>query len=1007
MAPIWQPRTQGIYKYDIALERINDILEPAALLETIAGRSSDAIAIKDLDFRYLFVNKRFAELMGIADDRLIGLTDAEAGTSTNILDQLALSGGNDLSDETTEMGDNYPPDTRLQKLNGYQVVTNRGQVTDIDGVCNDVHTMRVPLRGKCGSPTALLIHSIELTGDTDKKLKQQTRIVQSAATEIALQAIDSKLSRLSTRNNLLTALNSITLQLVNRTELTPLLQHIAREIVKLFKADLVQINMLHESGNYLETVCTAGDGFQCRPHRFRYGEGASGLAWKTRAVQFIDDYQNFDNKLDGLEDLQSCAAIPIFRNDTVIGTIDIAFSCNNQQPLDNTIDNRDVLDQLSQLTTVAIENAAMHEATLATLEKTTALNELSKLIHNKSDLADVLRQSSETVLSISEAVMVSILEATASGLCCDHTAYRGDFRINSIGPGERSINPETNTENIGSQDTTAGNTPDDKSQPFNTSLCNHPTAKWCYDNAAPVIIRENEDSQFESGAMALWRREQRIGPSLYFPLIHEQDTYGVLVIHRHIDQPSFTDSELNLLQIAGNQISFAIYQSALLAKIRHEAYHDGLTQLPNRVYFEKRLAESIESERFSASRFAVLFMDLDGFKSVNDTLGHGVGDKLLRCVSDRLAASIRDGDLLVRLGGDEFAVLLHDLEDRGTAVAIAARLNQSLQNTVDIDGYKITISVSIGLSFYPTDGYTADELLKNADIAMYQAKGSGKNRINCFDENMALKYQERIRLETDLRDAVHTDQIYVVYQPQIEPRTGRVVAVEALARWNHPLLGHVPPDRFIPVAEESGLITQIGERVLLEACKQTCKWQKMGYQRLQVAVNISAQQFTQDNFEAVVFDALAYSGLKPGYLELEITENIVMENVSRVVTKLNTLRAKGIQIAIDDFGTGYSSLRYLEDLPLDTLKIDRSFVTKLDHNDPQHSLVNTIILMASSFGITTVAEGVETEQQLRSVVELGCDYIQGYYYSRPVPASALGSVIDKINTKPVLSTAVA
>lgn len=991
------------------MERIKDILDPAALLETIAGRSNDAIAIKDLDLRYLFANQRFADLNGLANKRLIGCTDVDAGvdikntscTTSEALDKLALS--NSSCEPETDSA--YPLGTRLQWLDGQRVVTSRSKSHAAAGG-QDIHTMRVPLKDKHGCARALLIHSIELTGNADIKLEQQTRIVQSAVTDMALQAIDSELSRLSTQNNLLTALNSITVQLVNRTELTPLLQHIATEIHQLLKADLVQINMLHESGNYLETVCSAGHWLDGRAHRYSYGKGANGLAWKTRTVQYIDDYQAFEQKLAGIEELERCAALPIFRNDCVIGTIDVCFNCDNDQFRDNTIDLHDILDQLSQLTTVAVENAALHEATLATLARTTALHELSELIHSKSDLSDVLRQSCKTVLNISDAVMVSIIEASAIGLCCDHTVYRNDTQNDNSADHKQAfdftINPD-DASTCKSSVTEANNS----TEQSHLQLCEHDSAIECYETGSPVSIRQNDVRQSGSEAVAQWRRQQHIGPSLYLPLIHEQDTCGVLAIHRHVDQADFSDADLNLLQIAANQISIAIYQSALLAKIRHDAYHDGLTQLPNRVFFEKQLAEAIESERFAASRFAVLFMDLDGFKSVNDTLGHSVGDKLLRRVSDRLAASIREQDLLVRLGGDEFAVLLNDLEDRGTAVAIAARLNQSLQSTLDIDGYKITISVSIGLSFYPNDGYTADELLKNADIAMYQAKGSGKNRINCFDEKMALKYQERIRLETDLRAAVNTDQIYVVYQPQIEPRSGRVVAVEALARWKHPLLGHIPPDRFIPVAEESGLIRQIGERVLLDACKQTRKWQLMGYQRLQVAVNISAQQFTQDNFEATVFDALAYSGLKPGYLELEITENIVMENVNKVVSKLNTLRARGIQIAIDDFGTGYSSLRYLEDLPLDTLKIDRSFVNKLNHNDPQHSLVNTIILMASSFGITTVAEGVETKQQLRSVVELGCDYIQGYYYSKPVPASALRSVVDRINKASVTRTEVA
>jgi len=836
--------------------------------------------------------------------------------------------------------------------------------------------------------------SIELTnvnGQVDA-LTEQTTATLSAVT--CPEAVDTELTRLAARNNLLSSLNSITVQLVNRRELTPLLQHICREIKSLLDANLVQINMLHGTGNYIETVCSAGDWLNGRHFRYYPGQGANGMAWKTRSVQYIDDYQNFDHKLDGVAELRCCVAIPIFKKDRIIGTIDVAYITGNYSHRKYLVDNHDVLNQLSQLTAVAIENASLHEATMATLAKTNSLNELSKLIHSKSELTDVLNQSSETVLNISDAVMVSILEASATrlGLCCDHTVHRDNRSC--IEPCDASNSFDASQSYT---DSRYGCSPFDKAHMVNADLTKQSAAQWCFENGTTVIIRHNEACPREPVAVTQWKREHKFGPSLYLPLIHEEDIYGVLAIHRHIDQPNFSDAELNLLQIACTQISITIHQSALLTKIRYDAYHDGLTQLPNRVYFEKTLAEAIDRARFSATRFAVLFMDLDGFKSVNDTLGHGVGDKLLCNVSERLASNIREGDLLVRLGGDEFAVLLANLEDRDTALAVASRLNQSLHNAVDIDGYNITISVSIGLSFYASDGYTAEELLKNADIAMYQAKGNGKNCINCFNEQMALKYQERVRLESELRDAVYTNQIYVEYQPQIDPRSGRVVAVEALARWNHPVAGQIPPDKFIPVAEESGLITQIGERVLHEACRQTKIWHKQGYQRLQVAVNISAQQFTQDDFEATVFDALARSDLKPGYLELEITENIVMENVSRVVAKLEKLRDQGIQIAIDDFGTGYSSLRYLEDLPLDTLKIDRSFVNKLNHNDPQHSLVNTIILMASSFGITTVVEGVETKRQLRCVVDLGCDYIQGYYYSKPVPAASLPSVINRIN----------
>jgi diguanylate cyclase (GGDEF)-like protein len=819
---------------------------------------------------------------------------------------------------------------------------------------------------------------------------RQSELALMPAPVLTQPAVESELSRLSARNQLLSSLNSITVELVNRTELTPLLQHIAMEIKSLLKADLVQINMVHESGSYLETVCSAGDWMQGRHFRYTRREGANGMAWDTRSVQYIDNYESYSNRLEGLDAMSCCVAIPLFRDRMVIGTIDVTFASDNLHYREKAVANADVLEQISQLTTVAIENASLHESTMATLGKTVALNELSQLIHSKSDLDDVLSQSADMVLSLSDSLMVSIMQAADGKICCHHTLFHDQTTV-TVCAGKASEN-----DSCSGADATSG----DLSSNISAwgKLSNISAARHCLETGNTIVLSHSEPCEQEAESVTQWRSEQQIGPSLYLPLVHEQDTYGVLAIHRHINQRKFSDADLNLLTIAANQISIAIYQSSLLAKIRHDAYHDGLTQLPNRMYFEKQLADAIDSEQGKPGRFAVLFMDLDGFKSVNDTLGHGIGDKLLRNVSDRLTANLRDGDLLVRLGGDEFAVLLQNLTDRETAMAIAARLNQSLQHAADIDGYKITISVSIGLSFYPTDGETADELLKNADIAMYQAKGTGKNRINCFDEQMALKYRERVQLESDLREALDSDQLFVVYQPQIEPHSGRVVTVEALARWNHPVLGSIPPDKFIPIAEESGLITRIGERVLREACKQTRQLQKKGYPRLHIAVNISAQQFAQDDFESAVFNALRHSGLQAGYLELEITENIAMENVDRVIAKLDKLRARGIQIAIDDFGTGYSSLRYLEDLPLDTLKIDRSFVEKLDPNDPQHSLVNTIILMASSFGITTVAEGVETRAQLQSVVELGCDYIQGYYYSKPVPASALPSVMDRINT---------
>ena len=438
----------------------------------------------------------------------------------------------------------------------------------------------------------------------------------------------------------------------------------------------------------------------------------------------------------------------------------------------------------------------------------------------------------------------------------------------------------------------------------------------------------------------------------------------------------------------------------LLAKIHHQAYNDRLTGLPNRFRCEQLLRSADNTARAHQEVGAIIVLDVDDFQSVNDTLGHAIADQLLVAFAKRLDDCIDDSAIACAIGGDEFVVIVPDVRLAETAVSIAENLRNKLQAKFEIDGAVIQKTVSMGVCLFPDQIRNPDELLKNADIALCQAKDNGRGEVQLFSQELHDKFQERVQLEEDLRIAVEQEQFALHYQPKVNSRTGRVDGVEALIRWNHPERGQISPFFFIPAAESCGLITPIGTWVLREACRQTAEWHRMGYSDLQVAVNVSAEQFVADDFTDLVFASLADSSLEPASLELEVTESVGMKDMNVVVDRLDTLRESAISIAIDDFGTDYSSLQYLEDLPLDCLKIDRAFILKLEKSDKGKSLANTIVLMARSFNLKTVAEGVESEEQLRRVVELGCDYIQGYYYSRPVSADELPATIERIHALP-------
>ncbi|MGB8956480.1 MAG: EAL domain-containing protein [Tumebacillaceae bacterium] len=439
--------------------------------------------------------------------------------------------------------------------------------------------------------------------------------------------------------------------------------------------------------------------------------------------------------------------------------------------------------------------------------------------------------------------------------------------------------------------------------------------------------------------------------------------------------------------------------------INHMAYHDVLTNLPNRRLFKDRLTEELERTHEAGGQLAVMFLDLDRFKIINDTLGHDMGDRLLQLVAKRIHSCARPNDTVARMGGDEFTILLPDVEGEEEPTQVAQSLLNSLKESFTLEGHEFHITTSIGIAVYPNDGPDADAIMKNADTAMYRAKESGKNQFRLYNALMNDQAFNRLTMENDLRKALERGEFVAYYQPQLNLDTGEIIGMEALVRWKHPERGLVSPAQFIPLAEETGLIVQIDDWVMRTACEQNKRWQEQGFRPLRVAVNLSTQQFQQSNLVERVAKVLEDTGLDPRYLELEITESIAMFNVERVIITLHELAKLGVEIAIDDFGTGYSSLVYLKNFPIHRLKIDQSFVRDIttDHGDA--AIVATIIAMSHSMNLDVIAEGVETPEQLKFLHEQKCHEMQGYLFSGPVPAERFEQFLrDGVSLQSVLNS---
>jgi diguanylate cyclase (GGDEF)-like protein len=523
-------------------------------------------------------------------------------------------------------------------------------------------------------------------------------------------------------------------------------------------------------------------------------------------------------------------------------------------------------------------------------------------------------------------------------------------------------------------------------------------------NAAPVWIDVGSAGQDE-----LPRLAEIVGAgfaSLFaFPVMIGAEVVAVLEFFSP-ERQAASDSMLRLMSQIGTQLGRVIERRRAQDKLVHDALHDPLTQLGNRKLFLDRLQHLLQrAQRAPDSHFAVLFVDLDRFKSINDGLGHQAGDHLIIGTADRLSSSLRltdvvardvalaDEHLVARLGGDEFVILLDRIGSAERAIVVAERIMGVLAEPFEVEGQRVFVTASVGIALSASGYADVEDILRDADIAMYHAKQTGRARWVMFDQTMQLAAVRRLQLEADLRDALPQGRLFLQYQPIVSPRDGRVSGFEALLRWNHPSHGLVPPNEFIPVAEEIGLIEPIGAWVLEQATRQLREWQQSHDMRLDMSVNVSAVQFVDGALVEVVRRVLLETGIAPASLKLELTESAVMADAEHALKVFAQLKALGVRVSLDDFGTGYSSLSYLRRLPIDTLKIDRSFVSQLDRFDDKRQIVEVVLMLARALQLDVVAEGVETDAELQLLRDMGSDYVQGYFYHRPLTPEAAEAVL--------------
>ena len=602
-----------------------------------------------------------------------------------------------------------------------------------------------------------------------------------------------------------------------------------------------------------------------------------------------------------------------------------------------------------------------------------------------------------------EAIIRASSRAELFDLVCEAAANGGKFTLTSIA----LIKPDSEYLDVVAA---AGPTASSARQATISASEAHPEGRGLCGSAIrsqQACIINDYLGDPRAAAFHATARNDGTNSGASFPLWVHGQVVGVMSF-MSLEKDTFTPEFAELLQRLVDNVSFALEnfdradeKTKADERIEYLASHDSLTNLPNREMFNGMLRRAIDAAARYQRQFALLFIDLDRFKVINDSLGHDAGDMLLVEIGGRLRRALRTSDVVARLGGDEFVVILEETAERPEVERIAGELLSVLSQPLQLSGHECHTTASIGIAMYPSDGTDMQTLTKNADMAMYLAKEDGKNGFRFFTKEFKTQSIERLTLESALRRALERDQFSLHYQPKIDMASGQITGVEALLRWNHPDLGTISPGQFIPLAEETGLIVPIGRWVLKEACAQNMAWQRRGLRPVTMAVNLSPRQFADAHLLQDVDEALLASGMSPVLLQLEVTESMVMRNVSRAIKVLDAIQSRGIRLAIDDFGTGYSSMSLMKQFPIDTIKIDRSFVRDLPIDSEDQAIAQAIISMGKALGMTVIAEGVETVEQETFLRNHACDEMQGFLFSKPLPAKQMA---DLLRTEPRLAS---
>ena len=739
-----------------------------------------------------------------------------------------------------------------------------------------------------------------------------------------------------------------------------------------------------EEGGILRLAASAGvDLESARPLKLAQdyagrGEGISSLAARTGQFVVSNDYAS-DPRFMRPGDLpqtgviRSAAAVPLHKRGQCVGVLLFPVG----YPEGFAQDSIELLSRMTANLAFVLDNFE-HDA-----ERRAAENKDHQLTH----MFEALSETNEAIMRAQ----------TREELCervCNAAILGGSFEGSLIGLLDPDRSKLRGVASAGPHRELALKLviPIDFSSPINHSL-----NEIALKTRQPIISNDLPNDPRTEITQHLVRSSGAMAVAIY-PLSVRGEIIGMLMCHSS-SKGAFTAELIPLLQRMADNLSFALENFERVdekkqaeERISYLATHDGLTGLPNRVMFNQLLQSSIATSRRHDRKFALLYLDLDRFKIINDTLGHADGDTLLVEMSRRFTETVRESDVVARLGGDEFVVLLHEVDDEKQVAGVARKLLSAAIKPVNLRGHDCRVTASIGVAIFPADGEDEQTLTKNADMAMYLAKGEGKNDVRFYTRQMKAPSTERLMLEVSLQRAIERQELVIHYQPKRDLRDGSITGVEALLRWQHPDLGLLAPNQFIPLAEETGLIIPIGQWVLREACRQNMAWQKQGLPPMSMAVNLSPRQFADEGLLASIDAALAETGMAPDLLQLEITESMVMQDLEHSIAILKAIKSRGVHLAIDDFGTGYSSMSLIKRFPVDTLKIDRSFVRDLPQDSEDKAIADAIIGLGRALGLRIIAEGVETAEQESFLRDHSCDEMQGYLFSRAIPAEQIADL---------------